>query len=354
MKKLFLILAILLCSMWGWGQVSLPYFCGFESSEELEGLLFSRLNFNTGLYYENESHTNTIFAFHWNFNPPQYLILSSRITNGNNDIKLSFKFKNLRSDYPETFSVGYSSNTNAIDYDSMKAYFNLFTFDNSIEVSNTQWNYYEKILPSETKHFTIRYESNNKYYLAIDDICLEYNIPLPINLLSFTATPYYTNYKQWSHNLIQWTTATETNNDYFILESSSDAVNFKEISRIAGAGSSIKAIDYEFKDYNPVADITYYRLTQVDYDGTITPSDIVACERMKGNYKPEYIKRSEEGITVTSYTKTLDVRCYDILGREIGRYKVQPFGAQDIWFDKSFIISVYEDGNLVGSEKMLK
>ena len=75
--------------------------------------------------------------------------------------------------------------------------------------------------------------------------------------------------------LISWTTASEHNNDYFVVERSDDAVNFVEVGRVAGAGNSIEMLSYNYADYSIRTGENYYRLTQVDYDGTRTTSEII-------------------------------------------------------------------------------
>ena len=94
-------------------------------------------------------------------------------------------------------------------------------------------------------------------------------IVLPIELTSFTATC------DGKSALVEWTTATERNNDYFIVEHSDDAINFTELARVAGAGNSIEPLDYAYTDYGIHGGDNYYRLVQVDYDGTRSVSDIV-------------------------------------------------------------------------------
>ena len=94
---------------------------------------------------------------------------------------------------------------------------------------------------------------------------------LPIELTSFTATC------DGRSALVEWTTATEHNNDYFSLERSDDAINFTEIARVAGAGNSIEPLDYSYTDYGIHVGDNYYRLVQVDYDGTRTVSEIVVA-----------------------------------------------------------------------------
>lgn len=94
---------------------------------------------------------------------------------------------------------------------------------------------------------------------------------LPIELTSFAANC------NGKSSLIEWTTATEKNNDLFVLERSYDAVNFKEIARIVGAGNSIEPISYAYTDYGIRSGDNYYRLVQIDYDGTSTASEIIVA-----------------------------------------------------------------------------
>jgi len=85
--------------------------------------------------------------------------------------------------------------------------------------------------------------------------------PLPIELLSFDAVA------NANSITILWTTASEENNDYFVIEKSKDCSLWNEIDRIDGAGNSQTIIHYSIVDTNPWIGISYYRLTQVDYDG---------------------------------------------------------------------------------------
>ena len=80
-------------------------------------------------------------------------------------------------------------------------------------------------------------------------------------------------------NLLKWATASEENNDYFKLMRSTDGINFEEINRQDGAGNSQITLLYEYLDQTAPLGISYYRLDQVDWDGTETSSDIIALER---------------------------------------------------------------------------
>lgn len=84
---------------------------------------------------------------------------------------------------------------------------------------------------------------------------------LPVSLIDFTGNT------EGNSVRLNWSTATETNNDYFLIERSNDGMNFSELARVAGAGNSDKVINYTLKDTHPLSGISYYRLSQFDYDG---------------------------------------------------------------------------------------
>lgn len=99
---------------------------------------------------------------------------------------------------------------------------------------------------------------------------------LPIELISFTG--------KCESNLIQlnWTTASELNNDYFTIEKSTDAINWEIIGTKQGAGNSTHLINYEYKDESAIRnkDVIYYRLKQTDYNGKseyFNPISVINC-----------------------------------------------------------------------------
>jgi hypothetical protein len=95
---------------------------------------------------------------------------------------------------------------------------------------------------------------------------------MPVELVSFTVAALPN-----GQALTAWTTATERDNDHFEIEKSGDAINFQWAGSIAGAGSSAEELHYEFVDEDPLpAPVSYYRLKQVDIDGTTTYSAAIA------------------------------------------------------------------------------
>jgi hypothetical protein len=69
--------------------------------------------------------------------------------------------------------------------------------------------------------------------------------------------------------IIKWETAMEINSSYFVLERSRDAVNYKSIANIEAAGSSTSKKTYSFTDESALFGTNYYRLSQIDRDGTM-------------------------------------------------------------------------------------
>lgn len=93
--------------------------------------------------------------------------------------------------------------------------------------------------------------------------------PLPIELVDFSALPLDN-----KSVLLNWQTASETNNDYFTIERSQDVTNWEEIKVIDGAGVSISKNDYSTIDHKPFTGISYYRLKQTDFDGNFSYASI--------------------------------------------------------------------------------
>jgi len=94
--------------------------------------------------------------------------------------------------------------------------------------------------------------------------------PLPVELLSFHGE------KRGKSVLLQWTTASEKNNDYFTLRKSSNNFNFAELTKVQGAGTTNSISNYSFTDHYPLQGLNYYKLLQTDFDGTTTDEGTVA------------------------------------------------------------------------------
>ncbi len=126
------------------------------------------------------------------------------------------------------------------------------------------------------------------------------NNPLPIKLTSFTAA--------CDNNVVdlKWSTASETNNDYFTIERSKDIQEWTDVLNVNGAGNSNTTLNYTATDDRPYIGTTYYRLKQTDFDGAFTYSDVVSTDC--GTTKPfeissVYYQQGSNEIILT-YTAT--------------------------------------------------
>ena len=144
------------------------------------------------------------------------------------------------------------------------------------------------------------------------------SVVLPIEFLSFTATC------NGKYAELAWSTASERNNDYFVIERSADAVEFTEVGRVAGAGNSIEQLDYTYNDYGIHGGDNYYRLVQVDYDGTRTVSEIVVANCIESEVDEPEVQaypnpfNGELTLVLDNFdNRAATIEVYDMLGKLI-------------------------------------
>lgn len=132
-------------------------------------------------------------------------------------------------------------------------------------------------------------------------------IPLPVEMISFTG------FQENGLNVLEWSTASEMNSDYFLIEKSTDGEDWKFVQILPAAGNSNQKIDYRHvdKSWNK-SEIVYYRLLQYDMDGKMEM------------YGPISILNSVKTPAIKGYT--------DLLGRSI---------SEDY---KGWCLEVYDNG----------
>lgn len=139
--------------------------------------------------------------------------------------------------------------------------------------------------------------------------------PLPIKLVSFTGE------LQDKAISLNWQTAVEINNDYFILERSADGINFEAIAEVDGAGNSNTARFYQYLDEEPFIGENYYRLRQIDFDGSMAIVDqIVIIQFDKGSFVEINPNPIRNGAFQLGYSSNLDdqdltAQIYSVDGR---------------------------------------
>lgn len=143
---------------------------------------------------------------------------------------------------------------------------------------------------------------------------------LPVELISFTS-------ENFSHGtVLNWVTATEINNDYFLVQRSENGSDFYEIGEVDGHGTVTETKVYYFVDHLPLAQVEYYRLKQVDFDGAyeIHQTIVVSSDRLARSVRmdifpnPASEKISLKSVRPLEYKELVLV---DISGKEVANLK---------------------------------
>ncbi|GAB3850074.1 hypothetical protein GCM10028822_14970 [Hymenobacter terrigena] len=107
--------------------------------------------------------------------------------------------------------------------------------------------------------------------------------PLPVVLSAFSGQATS------AGNRLSWTTAQELNSASFVVEASADGTAFVTVVELTAAGTSTIAHNYEYLDASAAAQAAgrrYYRLRQVDLDGTTNYSPVVALSHTTATTAP--------------------------------------------------------------------
>ena len=148
--------------------------------------------------------------------------------------------------------------------------------------------------------------------------CYVFDNPLPVELIQFTASV------DENRTKVNWTTASEINNDFFMVQRTPDGNLFDDVKKMKGAGNSSNVLNYQCFDEKPLSGKSYYRLKQVDFDGATSYSNLVAVnfDAVK-NSLPLVIYPNPQiagGIINVQYTVNGDAekvlfKIYDLSGR---------------------------------------
>ena len=152
------------------------------------------------------------------------------------------------------------------------------------------------------------------------------NSSLPVSFISFTGS------NRGKDAILNWSTAQEINNSHFEVERSLDGQNFKAIDKVMGKGNTSEEQAYSYTDANIFAAtrMVYYRLKQVDFDGTTTYTDMVAImseqartfEVIEVSPNP-FISTFTVGLMVPTQ-ETIRIELTDALGKLISMQELNP------------------------------
>lgn len=142
-------------------------------------------------------------------------------------------------------------------------------------------------------------------------------VPLPVTFVGFAAVKENNNVK------IAWQTIEEKNNDHYVIERSTDGIHFKTVTTVAGNRNSSSLIHYTQYDYTPYPGTSYYRLKQVDIDGSFTYSSIAAVEFNGETDWIIYPNPSQGSFTIASgfaENEVVAVTVTDVTGNNVRYY----------------------------------
>ena len=151
------------------------------------------------------------------------------------------------------------------------------------------------------------------------------SVALPVELI------YFAGKVQENKVAIKWSTASETNNDYFMVEREKGLGNgdWEAIGKVKGEGNSTSIINYSIADEHPYNGINYYRLKQTDFDGKFTYSNTISITT---NNEQQIITISPNPFSTTATIiinselkiQNTELKIYDLLGKEVRVLTLNP------------------------------
>ena len=199
---------------------------------------------------------------------------------------------------------------------------------------------------------------NGPAYANFQDLV---NFILPVDFLSFTAR------NDNAAVVLDWSTATETDNDFFDIERSADGREWATLDRVNGQGTTELVNNYQYRDLEPLTGRSLYRLRQVDFDGAYAYSALVSVTR-GGKNDGEAVSVFPNPVTTGQLTAELSgewtagadltLELHDLAGRIISRQLSA--AASSITFPLenvpagAYLLSVKRDGRSVSQRVMVR
>lgn len=190
-------------------------------------------------------------------------------------------------------------------------------------------------------------------YQEVPCAFVQFPNPLPAELVDFTANEDSQGVR------IDWSTASERNNDYFTVEHSTDGINFTRIDEVKGAGDSKETIDYSINSTAANFGMNYYRLTQTNFDGEVTKLRTISLEIQSSNSKQYTLypnPSSDRKITLllTESSDQITYTVYSVYGQKLEQKTiVNSTNKNTIELPQtgsSFIVEIYSGSAFIGKE----
>ncbi len=178
--------------------------------------------------------------------------------------------------------------------------------------------------------------------------------PLPVELVNFEVE------RLACSNTISWSTLSETNSDYYLIEYSHDSENWIPVGQVNAAGNSQVELDYSYRhDGNFDEGTYYYRLTQVDINGSRYHYDpvavYVACNSKLN--EPIIYPNPTNGILYIIFGHEGEINIADVNGREVMRKSISK-GKSTLNLNTissgMYVITIFSSNGRVIAEKLIK
>ena len=155
---------------------------------------------------------------------------------------------------------------------------------------------------------------------------------LPVTIISFEGSLESNNTVD-----LNWSTATEMNSNYFIVQKSTDGHSWSELTQIKAQGNSSTLVNYSTVDNNPSNGNNYYRLQEIDLDGAITYSNIVVLTYTAGT-APSIYPNPTHGVAYLKGNNLGNIKIFSMTGQDI-TYMVKQLKQNEnlIQLDFSFV-----------------
>ena len=136
---------------------------------------------------------------------------------------------------------------------------------------------------------------------------------LPIELVDWRAK------RDGNQVTLSWTTAREQDNDYFEVAYSPDGMVFTPVATVAGAGTTDREQHYTVTHRPTATGTAYYRLRQVDLDGTATVAEALAVSASSTAQLSVYPNPAPAGtlLTIAGTSAVSTVGLYDLRGQVV-------------------------------------
>ncbi|HQJ45082.1 MAG TPA: immune inhibitor A, partial [Ignavibacteriaceae bacterium] len=216
------------------------------------------------------------------------------------------------------------------------------------------------------QQITVRFYFRSDYALQydgwyVDNIKISvYSGIIPVELISFTSSVINNTVT------LNWITATELNNSGFEIQRSVNKDEWASIGFVTGFGTSTDIHRYSFTDTSPLEGFSYYRLKQIDFDGTSEYSNIVEVTygavsdfALEQNYPNPFNPSTKINYSIKE-KGNVELKIFDLLGSEIATLvnTEQNAGHYEVYFDASGLSSgIYlytiKSGSFVQARKMV-